>query len=393
MIAASELKRDFGTEVAVIILACRAFAGTANEDELKEFLQSNVTDWQLLYRIAAIHQLRPVVFKVLYKVDIPNEIKEQLQNDCKRIALHNLEHARELTQLYGRIEDAGITAIPWKGSIFCMRYYKDIGHREFSDIDFLIKPELSDLKAIKHVFENSRYIDNTAIPDDFLKTYFKSAREYYFDHYEDGERKFHAEFHWSTASQVFDFPTPMPNTLLFKGTEEINLFGKKITILNDTHHLLAMVAHHGLNQRWEMLKYTMDLVMLLKNGAPDPKEVTEASKTYGFNNALNIGLYIAEHLIGIKSTIPYTSPKNGRKYLETMLSSLNKARKGTSDTLLLNLKIKDSFADQVKMTGKYLRYATTPSVLDYKFIKLPRGLYFLYAFVKPIRFVTEYVKK
>src|SRR6185437_10668770 len=216
MITTDDLKRDFGNEVSAIILVCRVFSGTSSDEELTTFLHSNNIDWPLLYRIATIHQVRPVIFKVLYRFEIPGEIKEQLQTDCKRIAFHNLEHAKELVRVYDLLESSGINAIPWKGSIFCLEYYKDIGLREFSDIDFLIHPDIKDLETIKNVFSKTGYADKTDIPRDFLDTYIRHAREYYFDFYQNDHRKFHVEFHWSTASQVFDFPTPMHNSILFK---------------------------------------------------------------------------------------------------------------------------------------------------------------------------------
>ncbi len=394
MMTTDELKQDFGIEAAAIILVCRVFIGTSAEKELDTFIHANKIDWALFYKLSSIHQLRPVVFKVLYKFDVPADIIQQLQADCRRIAIHNLEHAKELVRVYELLDKAGIIAIPYKGSVFCLEYYKDIGLREFSDIDFLINLNIKDLKTIKSIFESLGYIDKSDVPDDFKETHFRHTREYYFDLYENEERKFHTEFHWSTASQLFDFPTLMPNAVLFTDLNESNIFGKKIKTLNATHHFIAMATHHGLNQRWSLIKYIMDLAMLLKNGAAvDWEEITATSKTYGFNKSVNIGLYIADNLLGIKPGVVFQSPKSGRRYLDELLSSSSKKRKGTGEALLLNLKIKDNFASQLKMVYKYIQYAATPSILDYKFLKLPRRLFFLYGIIKPIRMASDYLKK
>ncbi|MCW3121334.1 MAG: hypothetical protein JWQ38_826 [Flavipsychrobacter sp.] len=386
MITTDELKRDFETEISVIVLACRVFVGTATEDELATFISTNNIDWQKVYSITRIHQLRPVVFKILYKLEVPKEIKDTLQADCMHIAMHNQKHARELTRIYDQLDKAGVMAIPYKGSMFALEYYKDTALREFSDIDFLINLSIKDLGIIKNAFEQSGYIDKSDVPDDFKETHFKYTREYYFDKYENDKRKFHAEFHWVVASQIIDFPTTLPNSLLFDDLQHKEVYGQKIKLLSDTHHFMALVSHHGLNQRWALMKYIMDLSMILKNGNTlDWAEINAVSKKYGFNKSVQIGLYIADQLLGIKPATPYNAPKDAVNYLNTMLLSLNKDRTSTSDALLLNLKIKDNLAGKLKMILKYINYSATPSILDYKFIKLPRPLYFLYAFIKPIR--------
>lgn len=394
MISADKLKQDFGTEIAVIVLVCRVFVGTAADDELSVFISENNIDWQQVYTIARIHQLRPVAFKVLYKFHIPKDIKDKLQANCTHIAMHNLEHARELTRIFETLNNSGVTAIPYKGSVFCVEYYKDLGLREFSDIDFLINLDLKDLSTIKKSFEQAGYIDKSNVPEEFKATLFRYTREYYFDKYEEGKRQFHTEFHWATASQVFDFPTPLPNSLLFRDLKESNICGKQVKVLSDTHHFIAMATHHGLNQRWGLIKYMMDFAMIVKNGKDlNWQEITTISKKYGFNKAVNIGLYIADELLGIKPAVTYKAPADAHAYLIELLDSLNKSRKDTSSVLLLNLKIKDNLGDKLKMIYKYISYSATPSILDYKFLKLPKGLYFLYLFVKPIRMLASSSKK
>jgi hypothetical protein len=394
MIATDELKRKFGIEAALMVIICRAFMGTSDVWEAEAFIHENSIDWPYFYRLTTTHQVRPVIYKILYKLAIPDEIKQQLQADCKQIAIHNLEHARELARIYELLEGAGITAIPYKGAAFCLAYYKDIGLREFSDIDFLVNPSIEDLDKIKSALLGLGYTDPSDIPADFKETNFYNTREYYVDLYEDDRRKFHAEFHWFTASQFFDFPTALPMTLLLEGAIAGDIYGKKIQVLNDSHHFIAMATHHGLNQRWNLMKYSMDLAVILTNGKTlDWGEINAVSKTYGFNKSVNLGYYIADNLLGIKPGIAYEIPADGNSYINDLLSVSSKKRKGTTEHLLQSLKIKDTFADKVKMVFKYIRYSANPSILDYRFVKLPRNLFFLYLLVKPVRMAANYFRR
>lgn len=392
MIKTEELKHLFGIEASALVLVCRVFVGTATDQELHSFISTNDIDWDLFYKISSSHQVRPVVYKVLHKYAIPADVKNRLQADCRLIALHNFEQTGEMIKLFGQMHNAGITAIPYKGSIYAIDYYKDIGLREFSDIDFLIN--LNELEATKIIFKQLGYQDKSEVPIEFRATHLNHTREYNFDLYKNDIRKYHVEFHWFTASAVIDFPTPLPVSVLFKGLEEREINGNKVNVLNSSYHLLAMVTHHGLNQRWSVMKYIVDLAMILKNGSGlQPSEIINISKTYGFNNALNIGLYISSHLLGINNESIYTTPVHGQEYLEDLLSSSVKTRKKTSEVLWLNLKIKDDLPARLKMIFKYIRSAATPSLLDYQFLKLPRSMFFLYAAIKPVRIIVNSIKK
>lgn len=389
MIGIDELKREYGTEVSVIILTCRVYTGTAADEELSIYISEQNVDWHLLYRYVAMHQLRPVVFKVLHKHNVPPEIKEKLQADCRNITFRNLEHVKEMVRVYDLLNRSGVSLVPWKGSVFSIDNYKDIGMRESSDIDFLINADVATIKKIQAAFSNTEYTDGTDIPGDFMNTYVRNAREYYFDLFNGDTRKFHVEFHWCVASQVFDFPRPIPNSLFLAHTRNTELMGKQINVLTPTYHTIAIVAHHGLNQRWELLKYVMDLAMSINNSdETNWHEIETVSKTYGFNRALNLGLYITDTLLGIKPPLEYQKPKNAEWYMHKMLAAIRKERLKTADTLLENLKIKDNAADKLTMMMKYLRYAASPSILDRRFLKLPKALYLLYALVKPIRIIA-----
>lgn len=389
MIATERLRAQYGNEAAAVVVACRIFVGTATVAEFQEVVWVIGFDWRTFYRLVGVHHVRPIVFKAIHTADIPGDIRQKLQQMSRLFALRNLDHTRELVRLSKLFAERHITAVPYKGSVLGQRYYKDLTLRESSDLDFLMDTGAEHIAALKQVMASAGYMDKSDIPVSFLNTYLKYSREYSFDMMEGEERKFHAEFHWFVASQVFDFDRPMPNKVLFESAGSMDLLNEPVRILNDEGNLLSVVLHHGLNQKWGQLKYVMDMCMVLQNSKGlDLNKVRRVTKEYGFAKPLELGLHLAEEILGVKVGEGIDPPTDAQHYQDALFAE--KAGERTLRGMLSEgLKIKDGFAARCRLVLKYIIYALAPSILDYRFVRLPRILYPLYAIIKPIRLLLS----
>jgi hypothetical protein len=389
MIATQQLSAQYGNEAAAVVVACRIFVGSATVAEFQDLVSSNGFDWRTFYRLAGMHHVRPIVFKAIHTADIPDETRQKLQQISKRFALRNLDHARELVRLSKLFAAQPITAVPYKGSVLGLKYYKDLTLRESSDLDFLIDTGEKHILALRNVMKGTGYVDKSDIPERFLKTYLKYSREYSFDMMEGDERKFHAEFHWYAASQVFDFDKPMPNAVLFENTGSMNLLNEQVSTLSDEANLLSIVLHHGLNQKWGQMKYVMDMCMLLQHsGGLDMDRVRSIAQKYGFVKPLELGLFLSAEIMGVAVEGALHQPADARYYQDALF--VEKAGDKTLGSMLSEgLKIRDGFAAKSRLIVKYLIYALAPSILDYRFVRLPRVLYPIYAIIKPIRLLLS----
>lgn len=389
MIATHQLKAQYGNEAAAVVVACRIFVGTATVAEFQEVVSVNGFDWRAFYRLAGVHHIRPIVFKAIHTADLPDDIRQKLQQMSRRFALRNLDHARELVRLSKLFAAQHITAVPYKGSVLGVKYYKDLTLRESSDLDFLMDTGAKHVLALKEVMAGAGYIDKSDIPESFLNTYLKYSREYSFDMMEGEERKFHAEFHWYVASQVFDFDRPMPNKVLFESAGSMDLLNEPVKTLSDEGNLLSVVLHHGLNQKWGQLKYVMDMCMVLQHSKElDLDRVRGIVKAYGFAKPLELGVFLVAEMLGVKAGEGISPPTDAQHYHYALFAEKTGDRK-LSGMLREGLRIKDGFAARCRLVLKYIIYALAPSILDYRFVRLPRILYPLYAIIKPIRLLLS----
>jgi len=389
MMTIEELKRNNSPEIAAVILICRVFLKTSPENELKDFFDVNRLDEKLFLKIVRAHNIRPLVYKVISDLKVTGEITNRLNADCKKIALKNFEQYRELIKLNSIFEANNVTAIPYKGCVFGLQFFNDIGMRESSDIDFLIRPDANDIRAITKLMLADGYNAGDEIPEAFAKYYYEHTREIKFFLFEDGKRKFLAEFHSLLNDPVFETQSPIPNEYLFRGRSTVTLNENVVETLSPTNLLLAVITHHGIAGQWSSLKNIIDLAKAAKRNDIDWKVISAASHTYRFSKVLDIGLGLAEELLGVVPRIKASKMTDHGPWRKRLLSNHEYALdRSWRNNFLLKLKSKDSTGDSIRLAYEHIRHAGAPSILDYKFIKLPKPLFFLYIFVKPIRMLV-----
>ncbi len=387
MIAAGELKDKYGVELAALVLACRVFLGTAKEEELAVFFEEHTIDMPLLARIAAAHHIRPVLNRAIANIKSDDAARQQLQTDCRGIALKNFEQYKELLRLNSLFVQKRIGVVPYKGSSYCLQFYGDLSLRESSDLDFLMQVSMEDLEALEELFKDQGYINQSEVPTNFKVYYFEHVREFKFAKFEGEQRKFLAEFHSYLNDAVFETTRPITNDYLFADLQQQNMNGQTIKALSPTKHVIAMLSHHGVREQWTSFKNLVDIAMAIKNGTDvDWKEIAAASHKYGFSRVLGKGLSMIGDLLGVEPPIAIELKQETTPWMDKLFAR----HTYTTDrswryNFSLKLKSKDSTGAKVRILLNHALYAGRPSAPDYKFVALPKLLFFLYVLVKPIR--------
>jgi hypothetical protein len=249
----------------------------------------------------------------------------------------------------------------------------------------------TELEQLINIMTNDGYISMYSIPRGYRDYILKNTCEYYFDKYENNDRKFHAEFHWLGHHPVFDLPERLPIEILLENPETIYILGRPVETMNVRNNTLAIVLHHGVREQWSTMKHILDLAQIVKSGKLDLEEVLKICRQYHFSNALYLGLQLTDELLGMKCDISYEKHLDTKRFVEQVLGG-----KPRRHTVWYNqwqkIKILDGVVPKVKMLLKQVYYAFTPSILDYKFIALPKPLFFLYFLVKIVRRLLTGIK-
>ena len=115
-----------------------------------------IHDWDTLLKIAIERGIGPLMYKNQLQLNnshlIPNDIKETLQQSYYMTLRRSMVLHDGLTKILDVFYKNDISVIALKGIFLSEWLYGDIGLRQFSDIDLLIKPE-DGLKGISILSE------------------------------------------------------------------------------------------------------------------------------------------------------------------------------------------------------------------------------------------------
>lgn len=384
MTSLDEITKKYGTEHALLVLICRVCSGTAISEDVDYFLTTHHIDWDYFYHIVTRNRIRPASYQVLSKAAIPDSLLTKLRNNNKKVSFKSIEHLKELLDISKELEQHDIQVLPYKGLILSAVYSPGFHLREFSDIDFLVLLKNDgDIQRLRDFFKNRGYEPMGDIPETFTGTFRKYACEYFFEKYENGERRFHIDVHWFAYHPSFDLPESLPNEILFQNPFIINISCKDIKVLNDDNHLITLILHHGLRESWAGLKYLLDIAQVVKNGNIDWAYQRKMSHLYQYNTVLDTGLALINELFGIGTDTK--QPVNTNYYYDLILSG-NPRKKTFFKKQLRKILLTDRLSGKLKLLFKSVNYFFYPSKLDYDFVQLPKSLFFLYFFVKIIRY-------
>lgn len=394
MIPIESIKTKQGPEMAAIILCCRVFFNTASESELAAFIEKEDMNWDVFGSLARQHRIRPTVYKVISKHEIPKHVKDAIRSEHTLVTMQALGHAVETERIIELLNTKGIEARPYKGMAYSVQFFGDLVSRESSDIDLIIKPEA--LPHVLDILKADGYLPELEDVYNYLgPRYQRYYKDLNFNKYDKGERLFHVEIHWAIAENFIiarhnaEFP-------VYDSGNYIKAVRSQLIALDETTHFKAMVIHHGLKDTFRSLKNIIDLSQamchpaLQQNSARLRAEInpTIYSKTFSVANALcqnimGVGLYKQEHTEHDAAT---------SHFLDQVCSMKLLPAEGLT-TLKLYIKnrtmLQNNFADRMLYLTTCLRHRFIPTQKDFRLIRLPHSLFFLYYLLKPFRSVIS----
>ncbi|GAB5522674.1 MAG: hypothetical protein Roseis2KO_05460 [Roseivirga sp.] len=220
-------------------------------------------NWENVLSLAGQHRVRPIINMginlVKSKARIPDEIIVKLQEYHSQRGHENLLHARELIHLIKAMREKGVEVIPYKGAVLAQCAYNDIGSREMSDIDFLMK--LEEFPLVRDILLEKGYVPSKNVPEEFEPLFFRQNFQYNFDLYQGSRRLFHVEPHWKIGLRQWQ--TDLEFAAIKPFTSKKHFYGTEINMLTPEGLLITTCLHHGGEDRWKSLKYICDVAAIL----------------------------------------------------------------------------------------------------------------------------------
>jgi hypothetical protein len=126
-----------------LLLRCARTQLSAEAIERVEQLLQGPLDWDLIQEKGNDHGLVALVARTLLsdsRFQLPPQVRKSLEDTYHQNAERNLALTTELLAILARLEQNGIAAIGYKGSVLAAMAYGDIALRQFCDLDLLVRP-------------------------------------------------------------------------------------------------------------------------------------------------------------------------------------------------------------------------------------------------------------
>ncbi|MEL1239866.1 nucleotidyltransferase family protein [Flavobacterium flavipallidum] len=401
MIPISEIQKNYGNSMAVLIQCCRIHFKTAEIGDLNSFIKENNIEWSDVFKTCRKHHISTLIYKILLKANLNNPtVQQKISNLSNIFTLQSFEQAKETERLIYLFKENNITLIPYKGTAFSKQFFGNISMRQSSDIDFIIDSDAIPM-AIK-IMENEGFIP---YQKEYYKwighnNFIKKHKDFSFDKYVGNDRLFHIELHFNIINKTTHLATLKNNFDLSEKTE-LKLFLKEIDCLNPVSHFKAVALHHMLMDHMGYLKTVIDITQMLiqisdlvasnKINIDEKDIINQLNKNYKLDLIHDLmytlfGVSVKNNKLQLiknplTKRILNSSYRKVRENKNPLFDTLNFNYNQLKNTVIFYKKRKDKIAYILKS----IISISHPQPEDYMTVQLNKNIYFLYYFIRPFR--------
>ena len=373
-------------EIELLLCCTRTEMSPEYADRIRYLTSQNI-DWNELLQIARRHGVLPLLYWQLKDICpkvVPPNVLAQLQENFSTNAKKNLALTAELLKIIKLFQQNGIPIIPFKGSILAISVYKDLGLREFVDLDILV-PEQFVLESSK-LLKLQGYEPDFNISDTQIIDYAKVNNEQMYWH---ECKQVTVDLHW----ELLPKPFPSYSTLAWSSKEQVYLGSTAVQSIS-AETLLLFLCAHGAKHSWSPLKFLVDIAELIRS-CPDLNWdlIEEQSEKLGNKKVLFLGLYLCQTLLGTVLPDPLV------RQLQANQPIKNLALQVQQQMFLPNNQVNNVF-DKNNIYVRtlsfkerlwfYFRVLMTPTLIELTMVSLPTWLFSLYYLLRPIRLFVKY---
>lgn len=342
-------------------------------------------DWEFLLELMDFHRVALIVGRQLLNIGapaVPESVMEQVRYSQRKATMKGLGQTLELLRILKLLEESGVQAIPFKGSVLAQYLYGELSLRESSDIDLLVQQQ--DVLTIKRTLASIGYLPWSRLPPAQETALIRHACVY---ELHNPERSVHLELHWKNSKHP---SLPFPADFVWSRQQETSIGGMQIKTL-PPEALLLLLCVHGTKHSWQRLRYVCDVADTLRvAGNIQWGGMLESARQLGAGCMVLTGLSLAHGLL--EAPLPEMvlqeigqNPQVRRiaaERSEEVFHSPREGEPGYWSICRFNLFSFDNWRGRLRYL---IRMALSPSVQDFEAARLPQFLFPLYPCIRLFR--------
>jgi hypothetical protein len=396
------LKEAIRPEVELLLCCARTHIAPANARRIKDLIGQEL-DWDYILEQGLQHRVLPLLYfnlSALYANEarsgsthssgsdleaIPQDVFESLQNHYHANARRNLLLTGHLLKLLKLLEIQGIAAVPYKGPTQAAFIYGDLSLRQFRDLDIFVSRR--DTPKARDLLISQGY--HLSSPDGEAKSEeFESGYSYHYCLMHEAHQVV-VELHWAMQADQFSVPLDLSGLR----QRPLSLLGTKVHGFLP-EELLLILAVHGSRHLWMRLHWLCDIAELIRRHQEiDWETVLSQAKVLGIQRMLYLSLYLSRDLLDAPLPENVWRKMQVDPELKPLAEQISQQFLGGFKTLpsrdvhFYYLKMRERMRDK----ARYLFFLILlPNESEWKFLRLPPRLRFLYLLMRPLRLLGKY---
>ena len=303
-----------------------------------------------------------------------------IRSNANANALRNKYLVEQLATVLNAFARRNIEALVIKGPALAEVAYGAIGLRSFGDLDIVIRPD--DVPQAAGALAGLGF--GSALYDEavFRSRWFDAVEA----NFQRADDRLNLDLHWALAPRAFAFGPS--GEALWQRSIGIEVDGVKVRTLSHEDHLLYIAVHHT-RHGWDALSQVCDIAFLIKRVPLDWDVLLERASTTRCARMLAVALWLAHDLLD--APIPPAALAPARRddravriaaQLGDELTRDDEPGGGRQRALRRALRLVESPIDRVRVI---VISAFIPTLMDRRWLRLPRGFDWAYYLLRPIR--------
>ena len=372
-------------EFELLLTCCSANHEESDGREVAARVEDGV-DWTVVFRLAEHHGVLPLLYQSLSGVTakVPSSIVDDLRKSYEHNARRNLKFTAELFRILDSLEVHGITSIPLKGPVLAERVYGELALRFFSDLDILVSP--SDVLRAKKVLEPLGYTPTLSLTSTEERAYLATGYEYTFDG-PAGRNLLELQWNFVPRFYAVDFDCGQ----LLARAVSVDLSGRTVRALCPEDLLLSLCVHAA-KHAWIRLCWLRDIAGVVQSQAVDWSTIERRAAELGIRRIVQVSLVLAHRLLGanVPHSIRGTSQDDAVERLcNEATQRLAAGEEYNAESLAyfwLMFRLRERVRDKLRFA---CRLIFTPSLGEWRLVRLPGSLFSLYRIVRVARLLAR----
>jgi hypothetical protein len=381
-------------EAELLVACARLVVDGGGKARIRSLAARHAIDWDRLINDAREHCVLPLLYRNLNRICgdlVPQRHLQNLRNQYRSGAVHNLALAAELARILAIFEGSGVAAVPFKGPVLAYSVYGDLSLRLFADLDILI--HAGDISCATRLLNELGYQHEYKLTRSQELAYIQHEHAFHFVH---GITGIIIELHWRLSHR--DLSYSIDEAGLWDRTQPADLMGRPIRTLSP-EDLFLYLCMHGAKHAWERLEWICCISEFINRSSHlDWEQIAARSKRLGGRRIVAMSLLLAARLFDNQRAAAMLERIPADKValvlfakVRTLLfcKKLDHQRREIQRHVFY-LQTRERLIDRVRGIVFSCVRTPHPVSMDWQHYHVPASLSFLYYVLRPVRIAREH---